>query len=104
VNGPGAGQPRFNPGGYRDFPLGHHGTTQPYIQWVSNALSPRKKRPEREDDQPLPPTADDENAWIYTSTSSIVLFIAGFIQVFAALPFPNDNSTGKQASVASLVF
>jgi hypothetical protein len=47
--------------------------TQPPIQWVPGALSPRVKRPGREADQSPPSSAKFKNAWSYTSTLSIRL-------------------------------
>jgi len=44
------------------------GPSQPPIQWVQGV-----KHPEREDDQPLPHSAEVKNAWSYTSTPSICL-------------------------------
>jgi hypothetical protein len=44
------------------------GSTQPPIQWVLGALSPRVKRPGRETDHLPPISAKMKNTWIYTST------------------------------------
>jgi hypothetical protein len=44
------------------------GPTQPRIQRVPVALSPRLKWPEREADHSPPSSADIKNAWSYTST------------------------------------
>jgi hypothetical protein len=46
------------------------GPTQPPIQWVSETLSPRVKRPGREADHSPPTSAKIKNTWIYTSTYS----------------------------------
>jgi hypothetical protein len=42
---------------------------QPPLQWASDALSTGVKRPGRQADQSLPPSADVNNSWSYTSTS-----------------------------------
>jgi len=42
--------------------------TQPPIQRVPAALSPGVKQPVREADHPLLSSAEDKNAWSYTST------------------------------------
>jgi hypothetical protein len=42
------------------------GPTQPPIQWVPLALSPRVKRPGREADSP-PDSSEFSNTWVYTS-------------------------------------
>jgi hypothetical protein len=48
------------------------GSTQPPIQWVSGALSPAVKRPEREAEH-SPPTSDEvKKTWVYTSTPPYV--------------------------------
>jgi hypothetical protein len=44
------------------------GPTQPPIQWVLGAPFPGVKRPGREADHSLPPSAEIKNAWSYTST------------------------------------
>jgi hypothetical protein len=44
------------------------GPTQPPIQWVLEALSPRIKRPGREADHSPPTSAEVKKMWIYTST------------------------------------
>jgi hypothetical protein len=44
------------------------GLTQPPIQWVSNALSPKLKRQGREADHSAPPSTVVKNTWNYTST------------------------------------
>jgi hypothetical protein len=44
------------------------GSTQPPIQWVPGALSPREKRPGREADHSLPASAEAKKMWIYTCT------------------------------------
>jgi hypothetical protein len=41
---------------------------QPNIQWVSGALSPEIKRPEREADHSSPTNADVKKTWGYVST------------------------------------
>jgi hypothetical protein len=41
---------------------------QPPIQWVTEAPSPRVKRPGREVDNSLPASAEVKKMWIYTST------------------------------------
>jgi hypothetical protein len=41
---------------------------QPPIQWVPGALSLVVKRPGREADHSPPASAEDKNAWSYTST------------------------------------
>jgi hypothetical protein len=51
------------------------GSTQTPIQWVLGALSPGVKRPEREADHSPPASAEDKNAWGYTSTPQYV-FVA----------------------------
>jgi len=45
--------------------------TQPPIQWVTGALSPGVKRPDREADHSPPSTAEVKNAWSYTSTPQL---------------------------------
>jgi hypothetical protein len=47
------------------------GPTQPFVQWVPGALSPRLKRPGREVDQSPATTAEMKGVWIYTSTPPI---------------------------------
>jgi hypothetical protein len=44
------------------------GPTQPLIQWVSGALSPGVRRPQREAHHSPPFSADVKKIWIYTST------------------------------------
>jgi hypothetical protein len=44
------------------------GPTQPRIQWVPGALSPRVKKPGREADHWPPTSAEVKKTWIYTST------------------------------------
>jgi hypothetical protein len=44
------------------------GITQPPIQWVPGALSPRVKRLGHEADHSLPASAEVKKMWIYTST------------------------------------
>jgi hypothetical protein len=44
------------------------GFTQPPIQWVPGALSPKVKRPGREVDHSPPASAEVKKMWIYTST------------------------------------
>jgi hypothetical protein len=44
------------------------GSTQPPIQWVPGALSPRVKRPGREADHSPRASAEVKKMWIYTST------------------------------------
>jgi hypothetical protein len=44
------------------------GPTQPPIQWILGALSPRIKRQGREVDHSLPTCAEVKKMWIYTST------------------------------------
>jgi hypothetical protein len=48
------------------------GSTQPPIQWVSGAFTPRVKRPEREADHSSPSRAEIKNPWSYTSSSPYV--------------------------------
>jgi hypothetical protein len=48
------------------------GPTQPPIQLVPGALSPRVKRPVREADHSPPTSAELKNTWIYTSTPPYV--------------------------------
>jgi hypothetical protein len=48
-------------------------STQPPIQWVPGALSPRVKRAGRESDHSPPSIAEVKNAWSYTSTPRIPL-------------------------------
>jgi hypothetical protein len=43
------------------------GSAQPPIQWLPGALSPGVKRPGREGDHSLPPSAEVKKMWIYTS-------------------------------------
>jgi hypothetical protein len=43
-------------------------STQPPIQWVPGALSPRVKRPGRVVDHSPPTSAEVKKIWIYTST------------------------------------
>jgi hypothetical protein len=47
------------------------GPTQSHIQWVPGAPSLRVKRPGRETDHSPPSSSEVQNAWRYTSTSSI---------------------------------
>jgi len=47
------------------------GPTQPPIQWVPGPISLRIKRPGNEADHSSPPSAEDRNAWSYTSTPPI---------------------------------
>jgi hypothetical protein len=49
------------------------GPTQPPVQWVPGALSPRLNRPGREVDQSPTTSAEMKKIWIYTSTSPIHL-------------------------------
>jgi hypothetical protein len=42
--------------------------TQPPMQWVTGTLSLGVKRPRREADHSPPSSAEDKNAWSYTST------------------------------------
>jgi hypothetical protein len=42
--------------------------TQPPIQWVPGAISPRVKRSGREADHSPPTSAEVKNTWIYKST------------------------------------
>jgi hypothetical protein len=49
------------------------GPTQPPIKWVPGALSLGVKRPGREADHSPPTSAEDKNAWSYTSTPPIRL-------------------------------
>jgi hypothetical protein len=42
--------------------------TQPPIEWVPGALSPRVKRPGHEADHSLPASTQVKKIWIYTST------------------------------------
>jgi len=56
------------------------GPTQPPIQWVPGVLSPGVKRPERETDHSLPPSADVKNAWSYTYTPQYVLKVVVLTQ------------------------
>jgi hypothetical protein len=44
------------------------GLTQPPIQWILGALSPRVKRPGREVDNSPSTSAEVKKMWIYTST------------------------------------
>jgi hypothetical protein len=44
------------------------GSTQPPIQWLPGALSPRVKRPGRKADHSSPASAEVKKMWIYTST------------------------------------
>jgi hypothetical protein len=47
--------------------------TQPPIQWLPGALSPRIKRPGREVNHTPPPSAEVKNGWSYTYTPLIRL-------------------------------
>jgi hypothetical protein len=47
------------------------GPTQPPIQWVPGALSPRLKRPVCEADHSSPPSAEVKNTWNYNSIPPI---------------------------------
>jgi hypothetical protein len=49
------------------------GSTQPPIQWVPGALSPRVKRPEREAHHSPPTSAEVKKMWTYTPTPPIRL-------------------------------
>jgi len=49
------------------------GPTQPPTQQVAGALPLRVKRLGREANQPPPSSAEDKNAWSYTSTPPIGL-------------------------------
>jgi hypothetical protein len=44
------------------------GSTQPLIQWVPGALSPRVKRSRREADHSPPTSAEGKNMWIHIFT------------------------------------
>jgi len=55
-----------------DINLGAH-IFEPPIQWVPEALSLRVKRPGRETNHLPLSSAEDKNAWSYTSTSSYVI-------------------------------
>jgi len=44
------------------------GTTQPHIQWVTEAIFPGVKRQGSEADHSPPPSTEAKNAWSYTST------------------------------------
>jgi hypothetical protein len=46
--------------------------TQPPIQWVQGALSPKVERPGRETNHSSPSSAEVKNAWSYTSTLQYV--------------------------------
>jgi hypothetical protein len=45
------------------------------IQWVQDALSPKVKRPEREDGHSPPSSAEVKNAWSYSSTPTMRLHV-----------------------------
>jgi hypothetical protein len=49
------------------------GPTQPPIQWVQGALSPRVKRQGREADHSPPTSTEVKKMWIYTSTPPLRL-------------------------------
>jgi hypothetical protein len=49
------------------------GPTQPPIQWVPMALSPRVNRPGREADHSSPASAEVRKMWVYTSTAPCAL-------------------------------
>jgi hypothetical protein len=49
------------------------GPTQPPIQWVPGALSVGVKRPEREDDQWPPSSAEVKNSWSYTTLQYVFM-------------------------------
>jgi hypothetical protein len=62
-----------SPGGVRIFSSPNRpdrlwGATQPPIEWVQGALSPRIKRPGREAEHSPPTSAEVKKIWIYTST------------------------------------
>jgi len=64
-----------------NFSLHYHvqtglGPTQPPIQWVPGALSPRIKRPGREANYSPPSSAEVKNAWSHIYTSAIRLLDA----------------------------
>jgi hypothetical protein len=49
------------------------GPIQPPVEWVTWALTPRVKRPERETDHLPPSGAEFKNVWQYTSAPLIRL-------------------------------
>jgi hypothetical protein len=49
-----------------------HGSSQPAIQWVQDAVSPRLKRPGREADHSAPTNAEVKKTCLYTSTPPYV--------------------------------
>jgi hypothetical protein len=51
------------------------GSTQPPIQWVPGALSPRIKRPGREPDHSPPTSVEVKKMWIYRSTPPYVFMV-----------------------------
>jgi hypothetical protein len=68
------------------------GSTQPPIQWVPGALSPRVKRQGREADHSPPSSADVKNAWRYTSapTHDVMLYQNAKGQLYF-LPSKNNS-------------
>jgi hypothetical protein len=67
------GGPSSGPGWVKNFLFSKSsrpvlGSTQPPIQWVPGALSPKVKRPGREADHSPPTSAEIKKMWIYTST------------------------------------
>jgi hypothetical protein len=63
---------QYHPGGAGNFLFSKSSrpalrSTQPPIQWVPGALSPRVKRPGCEVDHSPPTTAEVKKMWIYTS-------------------------------------
>jgi hypothetical protein len=68
----------FIPGKYRDFSFPSRpvlGSTQPPIEWLSEAPSPRVKKLEREPDHPPQCSAEAKKTWRHTSSPTYV-FIA----------------------------
>jgi hypothetical protein len=51
--------------------------SQPHIQCVPGTLTPRVKRPGRETGHSLPSSAEFNNAWSYTSTSTLPVRLHG---------------------------
>jgi hypothetical protein len=49
------------------------GPIQPTIKWITGALSPGVKRPDRESNHSPPSRAEVKNAWSYTSTPPMCL-------------------------------
>jgi len=62
--------------------------TQPSIQWVPEVLTTGVKRPGREADHSLPPSAEVKNAWKFTSTPHTCSWRGASLRTRTTLPLP----------------